>query len=275
VLKILNLGAGVQSSCVLLMSAMGVLPRVDYAIFADTQWEPREVYEHLDWLETQANGIPIRRVTAGNLREAALNGTPKKTKEGKHYISLPIYTLGPNGERGMVDQRQCTKDYKIIPIEREIRSLLGLKRGQRWPMVPSVEQWFGISTDEIRRVRTPRRIACEHRYPLIYNLGMSRKDCLAWLAQQFPGRKFPRSACIGCPFHDDNEWAAIKAKPDQWADAIDADAKVRRCNRDRKKADGYLHRSCKPLAEVELKIKREVQEDPRLFVHECMGMCGV
>jgi len=273
--QILNLGAGVQSSCLLLMSAMGVVPRLDHAIFADTQWEPPEVYEHLAWLETQANGIPIHRVTAGNLRVAALSGVQKKTMEGKHYISLPIYTLGPNGERGMVDQRQCTKDYKIVPIEREIRRLLGLKKGQRWPSEPAVEQWFGISTDEIRRVRTPRRIANQHRYPLIYELGMSRKDCLAWLSKHFPGRKFPRSACIGCPFHDDKEWAAIKAKPEQWADAVDADAKVRRCTRDHRKSDGYLHRSCKPLSEVELVVKPEAAEDPKLFVHECMGMCGV
>lgn len=274
-MQILNLGAGVQSSCLFLMSAKGVLPRLDCAIFADTQWEPPEVYAHLDWLETQANGIPIRRVTAGNLRVAALSGMPKKTKEGMHFISLPIYTLGPNGERGMVGQRQCTKDYKIIPIEREIRRLLGLKRGQRWPSETVVEQWFGISTDEIRRVRTPRRIATQNRYPLIYELGMSRKDCLAWLASHYPDRKFPRSACIGCPFHDDAEWAAIKAKPDQWADAIDADAKVRRCTRDNRKSDGYLHRSCVPLTEVVLAPKPHATEDPKLFVHECMGMCGV
>ena len=39
-LRILSLGAGVQSSVVLLMSIKGILPRLDAAIFADTQWEP-------------------------------------------------------------------------------------------------------------------------------------------------------------------------------------------------------------------------------------------
>lgn len=74
-LNILSLGAGVQSSTVLLMSCRGVLPKLDAAIFADTQWEPKAVY---DWLytilepEAARAGIPLFRVTAGNIREDAL-----------------------------------------------------------------------------------------------------------------------------------------------------------------------------------------------------------
>ena len=36
VLNVLSLGAGVQSSTLLLMSCRGVLPKLDAAIFADT-----------------------------------------------------------------------------------------------------------------------------------------------------------------------------------------------------------------------------------------------
>lgn len=39
-LKVLSLGAGVQSSALLLMSCRGVLPRIDAAVFADTRFEP-------------------------------------------------------------------------------------------------------------------------------------------------------------------------------------------------------------------------------------------
>ncbi|WSA82652.1 hypothetical protein OG930_06905 [Streptomyces sp. NBC_01799] len=46
-LKVLSLGAGVQSTCLLLMAAEGHLPGLDVAIFADTGWEPRAVYDHL------------------------------------------------------------------------------------------------------------------------------------------------------------------------------------------------------------------------------------
>ena len=53
-MNIISLGAGVQSSVMALMSAKGqITPMPDCAIFADTQWEPEAVYEHLDWLESQ------------------------------------------------------------------------------------------------------------------------------------------------------------------------------------------------------------------------------
>lgn len=39
--RILNLGAGTQSSVIYLMMCRDELPRADVAIFADTLWEPR------------------------------------------------------------------------------------------------------------------------------------------------------------------------------------------------------------------------------------------
>jgi len=46
-LRILSLGAGVQSSTLALMIAKGEIPMVDCAIFADTMGEPKAVYEWL------------------------------------------------------------------------------------------------------------------------------------------------------------------------------------------------------------------------------------
>lgn len=49
-LNIISLGAGVQSSTMALMAAHGeITPMPDAAIFADTQAEPKAVYEWLDW----------------------------------------------------------------------------------------------------------------------------------------------------------------------------------------------------------------------------------
>ena len=50
-LRILSLGAGVQSSALALMIEKGQVPMVDAAIFADVKGEPKAVYTHLDWLE--------------------------------------------------------------------------------------------------------------------------------------------------------------------------------------------------------------------------------
>ena len=49
-INVLSLGAGVQSSTMALMAAMGeITPMPDCAIFADTQAEPKSVYDYLDW----------------------------------------------------------------------------------------------------------------------------------------------------------------------------------------------------------------------------------
>ncbi len=51
---VLSLGAGWQSTALYLMAMDGEIPvRFDCAVFADTQAEPRAVYEHLAWLEAQ------------------------------------------------------------------------------------------------------------------------------------------------------------------------------------------------------------------------------
>lgn len=49
-MKILSLGAGVQSSTLALMCEAGEIEKPDYAIFADTGWEPRHVYQWLDYI---------------------------------------------------------------------------------------------------------------------------------------------------------------------------------------------------------------------------------
>src|SRR6266511_6052870 len=80
-LRILSLGAGVQSTTLLLMALQGEFPdRLDCAIFADTSWEPKATYEHLKWLEDMAKegGIPVYRVSAGNLRQDLLDAVTGK-----------------------------------------------------------------------------------------------------------------------------------------------------------------------------------------------------
>jgi 3'-phosphoadenosine 5'-phosphosulfate sulfotransferase (PAPS reductase)/FAD synthetase len=52
-LRVLSLGAGVQSTTLLLLAAQRHLPPLDAAIFADTGWEPHAVYEHLDRIDRE------------------------------------------------------------------------------------------------------------------------------------------------------------------------------------------------------------------------------
>ncbi|MGI5215124.1 hypothetical protein [Plantactinospora sp. CA-290183] len=99
--RFLSLGAGVQSSTLLLLAVLGRIPRFDAAIFADTSWEPRAVYRHLRHLTSIAEraGIDVVRVRAGDIRADALDPAHR-------FASMPLFTLGRNGERGMA-RRQC------------------------------------------------------------------------------------------------------------------------------------------------------------------------
>ena len=99
---------------------------------------------------------------------------------------------------------------------------------------------------------------------------MGRLDCIAWLTSR--GYPIPtKSACIGCPFHDNTAWLDMKRNyPEEWQEAVEFYRGIRRLPKFRKKP--YLHRFCRPLDEVDL---REDQGELNLFVNECEGYCGV
>ena len=268
-LTIISLGGGVQSSVMALMAAEGLIkPMPDYAVFADTGWEPLGVYRHLDWLETQLP-FPIRRVDNGNIRDDILAGT---NSTGQQFTSIPVFVNSATGKRSIV-KRQCTREYKLTPIETELRGLLGMGYRQIVPKDTFVELWIGISRDEIIRMKPSRLPWVRHYWPLI-DLGMTRSDCKEWFEVRYPERILPRSACIGCPYHTDSEWEEMRASdPESWADAVLVDAALRTTERaERFGGEMYLHSSRLPLAEIEF---HPSEYQINLFGDECEGLCGV
>ncbi|GGU13735.1 hypothetical protein [Streptomyces violascens] len=231
----------------LALSAKGILPRVDYAIFADTGWEPRAVYTHLDRLEreiAEPAGIPVLRVTSGNIRKDALDPDHR-------FASMPLYILNQDGKPGMT-RRQCTGEYKIKPIKKKVRELLGFPYPARIPRGTFVEQWVGISTDEFHRAKDSDVQYMLNRHPLI-DMGWSRSDCIRYLTS-LGLADTPKSSCLGCPFHGNAQWRSIRdASPDEWADVVEFDAAIRKGNAranatgKRLLGEAFLHRSRVPL----------------------------
>ena len=271
-LTVISLGAGVQSSVMALMAAEGLIkPMPDYAIFADTGWEPRAVYEHLAWLETQLP-FPVHRVQKRNLRDDIIAGV---NHTGHAFHSIPVFVRSIDGATG-VAKRQCTTDYKLEPIYTGLRDLLGLGYRQQIPYGMWVELWIGISFDEVMRMKPSRNHWIEHYWPLI-GRKMTRSQCAEWFAERHPGRTLPRSACIGCPYRTNSEWADMKARdPESWADATMIDELLRSATSARR-FDGevYLHSSRTALAEVNFPSKPDNSDQPILFGDECEGICGV
>jgi hypothetical protein len=264
-IEVLNLGAGVQSTTVLLMSLAGELPPLDYVLFADTGWEPRAVYLHLEWLETLTK---IHVLSAGNIRDDHTN--PQTKRQGLRS-TIPFY-VDTGGEREGRTFRKCTSEYKIVPCNKFIRrEVLGLKKGQRAPVPPTVRRWYGISSDEAQRCRTSPEKWATNYYPLV-EMRRSRQWCLNWLREN--GYEEPqRSACLGCPFHSNAEWRNLSIiDPKGFADAVDFDEVCR----DHSALSGraYLHRSLKPLGEID--FRNDVDRGQQLlWQDECSGMCGV
>ena len=149
--QFVSLGAGVQATVMLLLADRGKLtPMPEAAIFADTGWESHPVYRHLDWLETEVKNVPIIRLNEGrNLYEESWNG---RTKSGRADTIIPAYSVLPNRRPHLVASRECTREYKIRPIQREIAKLIGRPHGAR-SQVPAGVQWLGISTDDALRVK--------------------------------------------------------------------------------------------------------------------------
>lgn len=270
-LTVISLGAGVQSSVMALMAANGLIkPMPDYAVFADTGWEPRGVYEHLDWLETQLP-FEVVRVRQSDIRADTLAG---RNSTGQPFYTIPLFLRKKNGQRA-ITKRQCTREYKVAPITRALRDLLGLGYREAVPRGTWVELWMGISRDEIIRMKPNRERWIEHHYPLI-DRAMTRADCEDWFEQHYPGRTLPRSACIGCPYHSNAEWARIKyTDPESWADAVLVDAALRIGGESSiVGAELYLHGSLIPLDEIDFSNPPE-DGQPSLFGEECEGLCGV
>lgn len=165
-LNILSLGAGVQSATCYLLSECGVIPPFDAAVFADTQAEPESVYNYISYLQ-KIGTTPIIKVSQGNLAADIIAAE-------KRFSSLPFYFIDDYGKQNIL-RRQCTSDYKVIPVRRAVNKLLKEKALKRRSGIVTMS--IGISLEEQNRARFSPVNYIRYDYPLL-DLKMTRADCL-------------------------------------------------------------------------------------------------
>jgi len=212
------------------MSALGELPKVDVAIHSDTTHERSATYafaaQWTPWLE--ARGVKVATVV-----NQARGGTDVVIGDSK--TPIPAYTV--NGGKDGSIRRQCTGDWKIQPIRRYLQAH---RQGK------PVELWLGISSDEWHRAKDADVQYITHRYPLL-DLGMSRADCLTWLAAHnlpSPGK----SSCVFCPFLNKRAWQQMKREGGaDWQHALEVDAAIRDV---RPPGQLFVHTRRVPLSEA-------------------------
>lgn len=267
-IHIISLGAGVQSSTMALMAAAGeITPMPHCAIFADTKAEPKAVYKWLDWLE-DILPFPVYRVSKGSLEADTLKIRTRKDGLGQWNPSgIPAFIKNSDGSRG-ITPRQCTHDFKILPIQRKTRELL------KEAKIRSAVKWIGISLDEISRIKPSQNRYEIARWPLI-ELRKNRHDCMVWMVNRgFPIP--PRSSCVFCPYHNDYEWHRLKVEePRSFSRAVRFERKYQAAKHQTSTSGvPFLHDSLIPLNEVDFSTEED-KGQINLFQNECEGMCGV
>lgn len=267
-LNVLSHGAGVQTSCMVYMCIEGELPRPDLIVFADPQWELKSTYKYLHKLMDAVNraGIPMFVDTVGNIYD----DTMRSALTGERAPSMPFYSEDTTGDEGIIG-RQCTNDYKIDVVRQAARRFLGLKPRQR--LKTKLIMWKGITTDEVERIKSSEVKTEEYHYPL-FDLGMSRLDCMNWLQRKGYGIP-PKSSCIGCPFHSKQTWVDLYNNyPDEFQEAVKLDRAIR--NHKKFNSKLYLHKDRMDLEEA---VKRDAMQadmfDFEGFANDCTGTCGV
>lgn len=274
-----SFGGGVQSTAIALRlihepETFGDLGLPRLIIFADTGAETRQTYQHV----THIFGL----LAAAGYNTAVVC---KKHKDGSNASILdepnsnnrvgtaPYFTLNGDGSKGML-RRQCTREYKITPIQKQIRSELGYVPRQIIPR-HSVNLWLGISIDEVHRMKDNPDKWLVNVYPLI-DWNWDRAKCLVYCKEKL-GYTVPKSACYFCPFTHHSEWIRRKQiEPENFQLAVELDERIRNMPQfGSVKQPCYIHPSCYPLAEVvsdQLLLPLGADYG---FANECEGHCGV
>jgi len=272
-LNVLSLGCGVQSSAIYFLSHYGLLPQLDFCVFADTGNEKNHTMEYLDFLldfQKKNNSAPIFVASYKNLYDELFLDAGRKSG------SIPAFTKNINGAVGML-RRQCTVNYKIRVVNKVIREQQGIKPGFSTP--PTII-WIGISLDEKDRMSAPLDSWKTHYYPLISYSATSNKffknstkiyytrlDCINFL-KVFNLLVPDKSSCKICPYMSDSEWSQLKENDlDGFNSSVLLDEKIRNSTAKGVNNPIFLHRSCKPLSSIKF-------EKNSLFnFGNCTGYC--
>jgi len=168
----------------------------------------------------------------------------------------------PDGPGGRLP-RQCTGHWKIRPIRRWLQAN---RNGEQ------VEQWLGITLDEILRIKSADMQYVTNAYPFVemFDRPWTRGMVIKWLGER--GLDIPvKSACTFCPYHNRADWRDIQlADNNDWKKAVIVDRAIR----DRRTGyQCYLTAERKPLDECDFRSQEEHGQLTLWDEEECSGMC--
>ncbi len=206
-MKILSCGAGMQSTALALISCRQTdgeirypeVPRYDAVIYCDLSIEPVWVTDQVKFIERACReaGIPFFILQSDLYQDYMENFGSDRRVSG-----MPFWTLNEDGEPGRIGRRACTIDYKIIMIQKFVRSyMLGYRPRQRLRAedVGAHELHIGFSKEEAQRSFPSHHKMFVNRFPLM-EMGWERADTYRYNLEEW-GLDSKASACLICPFH--------------------------------------------------------------------------
>jgi hypothetical protein len=254
--EVWSCGGGVQSIGIGLMIVDGLLPIPDFAVISNTGRETESTWHYLKtYLQPELDkvGLTVQIINASDWSYYHKTGNDVFNSQGT--LQIPAYT-DQSGDIAKLPG-YCSSAWKQEPIDRWLRSL-GIEKSE-------ARIWLGYSLEEQKR--WAKKVVGEDykrglvRIPLVEDRPSRRHDCQV-LIQKRGWPKGPKSRCWMCPNQNDEEW--MELTPEEMAAAVEFDKEMRK-----RDPNAWLHRSCKPLSEVDFSTK-----SPDLFSRPCdAGIC--
>lgn len=233
-IHVLSWGGGTQSTALMLkmlddkvFDEHGVLIKPDYIIFADTgdenQLVMNQVYKVIKYVEDKY-GIEViitKRTKEYHKTDEMIQLIKDGALEGKQYKStkyadlyqeqllfykgvinqanlVPSWVINKKGELGKMMGRNCTVEYKIVQIVREIRIRETVKAFSK--LKHKIHMYIGFSIDELSRVKTSPQSYIVNKFPLV-DLNMTKIDCIEYV-EKVLGFTPKSSVCNICYAND-------------------------------------------------------------------------
>lgn len=281
IIKVLSFGGGTQSSHLLDLHFDGLID-YDYIVFSDTGAEPQFIHDQVAWWRRRqkevGNTTPFIVTTHNSMKRGLEEMLMRYIYTDYQRFQMPLYfnKVTEDGEvvKGGLMPRQCTGDFKIIPVQQATRRLvkekLMLQPRQQMPKDVAIVMDIGFSSDEINRVGGYVSHQSKYiylAYPLI-EMGESTKDSIDYLQQRnYPSK---RSRCYFCPFNCSGDRARdigmdwqeiIDTEPKSFLKAVFFDEELRKIQATGNKnmrSIPYFHFSRQPLKDVYEKEYNEI-----------------
>lgn len=263
-MQVLSNGGGTQSACMIVLVAMGCIPKPDLVVISDTEREFSPVWDYQEkYIKPLCESIGVEYV---RVKKSDYTTTDLIYDGDEQSVLMPMFTsFNGNDSDGTPSGKQpgfCSSKWKSDVIQRYLNN----RFGQQELTKQGVDFWIGMSLDEKRRVNYPVG-KWQKRYPLFESL-VIRSQAIQ-IVMDFGLPKPPRSSCYMCPNRTDEEWLDMKANhPSDFSAAINVEKQIQ--------AEFpwlTIHGSGKPLGEVIFSTKPK-QFD--IYDQFCdTGMCFV